>query len=93
MVAIVHKRSWPEITVEILEATLAPSNKMRILYKSNLNFVRFNRYFYVLVRKGFIEEKNGSDGRPVYKTTELGRNLLEVLKKAKELFSPKDIRE
>jgi len=80
-----QRRSWPEITVEILEATLNPSNKMRIMYKSNLNFERFNRYFYDLLRKGFIEEKNGSDGRLVYKTTERGRTLLEVLRKAQDL--------
>ncbi|MDH5462621.1 MAG: winged helix-turn-helix domain-containing protein [Candidatus Bathyarchaeota archaeon] len=80
-----QRRSWPEITVEILEATLSPSNKMRIMYRSNLNFERFNRYFYDLLRKGFIEEKNGSDGRLVYKATERGRTLLDVLRKAHEL--------
>ena len=80
-----QRRSWPEITAEILEATLSPSNKMRIMYKSNLNFERFNRYFHDLLRKGFIEEKNGSDGRLVYKTTERGRTLLVVLRKAHEL--------
>jgi len=85
VVAIVQRRSWPEITVEILEATLSPSNKMRIMYRSNLNFERFNRYFYDLLRKGFIEEKNGSDGRLVYKATERGRTLLDVLRKAHEL--------
>jgi predicted transcriptional regulator len=62
-----------------------PSNKMRIMYESNLNFERFNRYFYDLLRKGFIEEKNSSDGRLVYKTTKRGRTLLDVLRKAQEL--------
>ena len=62
-----QRRSWPEITVDILEVTLTPSNKMRIMYKSNLNFERFNRYFYDLLRKGFIEEKNDSNGRLVKK--------------------------
>ena len=71
--------------MEILEATLSPSNKTRIMYKSNLNFARFNSYFYDLLRKGFIEEMNGSDGRVVYKTTDRGRTLLEVLRKAREL--------
>jgi predicted transcriptional regulator len=84
-VARVEKRSWPEITAAILETTLNPSNKTRIMYKSNLNFERFNRYFYDLMRKGFIEEKNGSGGRLVYKTTKRGRTLLDVLRKAHEL--------
>jgi hypothetical protein len=51
------RHSWPGITTDILEVTLTPSNKMRVMYKANLNFERFNRYFYDLLRKGFIEEK------------------------------------
>lgn len=80
-----QRRSWPEITAEILEASLNPLSKMRIMYKSNLNFERFNRYFYNLLKKGFIEEMNGSDRRVMYKTTERGRTLLDVLRKAQEL--------
>jgi predicted transcriptional regulator len=88
---VVNRRSWPEITIEILEVTLRPSNKMRIMYRSNLNFERFNRYFYDLLRKGFIEGVNGSDGRENYKITEQGRTLLDVLKKAEALlFSEED---
>ena len=86
MIVIVQRRSWPEITIEILEVTLAPSNKMKIMYRSNLNFERFNNYFYDLLRKGFIEEMNGSDGRDKYKITERGRTLLDVLRKAEALL-------
>ncbi len=82
-----HRRSWTEISVDILEVTLTPSNKTRIMYKANLNFERFNKYFDDFLRKGFIEEKNGSNGRLVYKTTERGRTLLKAVKKAQELFS------
>lgn len=82
-----HKRGWVEITVDMLEITASASNKMRIMYKSNLNFERFNRYFGDLLRKGFIEEMNGSNGRVVYRTTERGRTLLEVLRKAQELVA------
>jgi len=57
------------------------------MYKSNLNFDRFNKHFNHLVTKGFIEEMNGPNGRKVYKTTELGKTLLEVLKKAQQLIS------
>jgi len=84
-----RRRSWTEITIEILEATLTPLNKMRIMYKANLNFERFNKYFYDLLRKGLIEEMHGSD-RLLYKTTERGRILLEVLRKAQELSSPEE---
>lgn len=82
----VRRRSWPEITMDILEATSTPLNKMRVMYKSNLNFERFNRYFYNLLRKGFIMEVDGSDStRTEYKTTRSGKNLLKVLRKAHEL--------
>jgi len=88
---MVNKRSWPAITVGILEATLHPSNKMRVMYRSNLNFERFNKYFYDLLRKGFVEEMDNGNGRSMYKITERGRTLLEVLRKANELnFSAED---
>jgi len=82
-----ERRSWPAITIDILEVTLVPSNKMRVMYKSNLNFERFNKYFVDLLHKGFIEETNDSNGRRLYKTTERGRAFLEVLRKAHEFAS------
>lgn len=80
----VNRRSWPAITVDILEATLRPVNKMRIMYKANLNFERFNRYFSDLLRKGFIEQMSNENGRSLYMTTERGKTLLDVLRKAHE---------
>ncbi len=63
---------------------------MKIMYSANLNFERFNKYFHNLLKKGFIEEKNGSDGRLVYATTERGRTLLGVLRKAQEMVSTEE---
>lgn len=86
-----HRRSWPAITIEILETTVHPVNKMRIMYRANLNFDRFNKYFGDFLRKGFIEEVNDGNGRREYKITERGKQLLEVLKQAEELaISEKD---
>ena len=85
-----HRRGWPAITVDILEVTLNPSNKMRIMYRSNLNFERFHKYFYDLLNRGFIEEMYDSDGRKVYRATERGRTLLKVLKEAQELVSSEE---
>ena len=91
MVSVIrNRRSWPEITVEILEVTLRPSNKMRIMYGSNLNFDRLNKYFYDLVRKGFIRELDEKDSQDKYKITDRGRTLLDVLKKAEALLSSED---
>jgi predicted transcriptional regulator len=85
-----HRRSWPEITTDILETTLTPSNKMRIMYRANLNFERFNKYFHNLLRKGFIEEKNGHNGRQVYQITETGKELLDILGQAQKLISDEE---
>lgn len=81
------RRSWPSIIVDILQVTSTPSNKMRIMYKSNLNFERFNKYFGDMLRKGFIKEMNGANGRSLYATTERGKDLLGVLQSAIELVS------
>jgi predicted transcriptional regulator len=86
-----NKRSWPAITVDILETTLSPANKMRVMYRSNLNFERFSRYFYDLLRKGFIEEMNNGNGRTVYKITDRGKTLLGVLKTAEQLVSEEEV--
>ena len=88
--SVMNRRSWPEITVEILEVTLRPANKMTIMYRANLNFERFNNYFYDLVKKGFIEEFNGSEGKEKYKITGRGRTLLDVLRKAEDLLFSED---
>ena len=87
---IVQRRSWPEITVEILEVTLHPSNKMKIMYRSNLNFERFNKYFYDLLKKGFIEQINCASGKEQYKITERGKTLCDVLRKAQDLLYSND---
>lgn len=82
-----NKRSWPAITTDILETAMHPVNKMRIMYRANLNFERFNKYFCDLMRKGFIEEVKGPNGRVMYRTTERGRELLAILGKAQELIA------
>ena len=83
---MVKKRSWPEITVDILEATLSPSGRMRIMYKSNLNYVRFNKYLSDFINKGFIKIANGSETRILYTITERGKTLLDAIKKTSDLF-------
>jgi predicted transcriptional regulator len=84
------KRGWGGITVDVLEATLRPERKMRIMYRANLNFERFNRYFYDLLKKGFIEKTTDPNGKPLYRISERGKTLLVALKKAQELASSSD---
>lgn len=79
------KRGWGTITIDILEATLTPQKKMRIMYRSNLNYARFNKYFSDFLKKGFIEAKEDHDGKVCYRISQRGKTLLDVLKKAQEL--------
>ncbi len=83
---ITRKRGWGEITADILEATLKPEKKMRIMYKSNLNFERFDKYFQELLGKGLIEALNDSDGKTAYVISARGKTLLSALKKARDIF-------
>ena len=80
-----RKRGWEAITVDILEATLTPEKKTRIMYKANLNYDRFNKYFVDFLRKGFIFKTDNYEGNTTYKISERGRTFLAVLRKAEEL--------
>jgi len=57
------------------------------MYRANLNFLRFKRYLSELQDKGLIAEVNnpGSD-KVVYRVTDEGKALLEVLKKAERFI-------
>lgn len=57
------------------------------MYKANLNFEIFTKYFDNLVRKGCIIEVRVVNSRRKYKTTEKGKILLQALKKAQQLLS------
>jgi predicted transcriptional regulator len=80
-----QKRSQVTITIDILEATLKPEKKMRIMYHANLNYIRFNRYLSHLLNKGFIEPIKDNEGNGRYCITPRGKKLLLILKKANEL--------
>ena len=81
-----RKRGWGSITVDILEATLTPQKKTRIMYRANLNYERFSKYFCDFLRKGFIIAANENDGGTAYIISERGRTFLAALKKAQDLF-------
>ncbi len=77
-----------EVVADILTEALNGANKTRIMYRANLNFVRFKKYFSVLLDRGLVAEvDNPGDGGVLYKTTEEGRALLAVLRKARRLIS------
>jgi predicted transcriptional regulator len=80
-----QKRSRVTITIDILEATLTPQKKMKIMYIANLNYIRFNRYLQDFLTKGFIEAAKDKEGNGCYRITQKGKILLSVLKKANAL--------
>jgi len=83
-----RRRSRTEVIVDILSEALGGANKTRLMYRCNLNFMRFNRYLRDLLDSGLVECFGSNPGDlVVYKTTEKGRELLTVLRKAGELMS------
>ena len=56
------------------------------MYKANLNYDRFNKYFNDFVRKGFIVEAGDPHGYTSYVISERGRTFLAALRKAQALF-------
>jgi predicted transcriptional regulator len=58
------------------------------MYRCNLNFTRFNHHLENLLNAGLIECINDNpEVLAKYKTTEKGRELLRVLRKAGEFLS------
>lgn len=82
------RRSRTEVIVDILSEGLDGANKTRLMYRCNLNFARFNRYLGELLDAGVVECVNANPRVIVlYKTTDKGRELLRVLRKASEFLS------
>ncbi len=73
--------------MDILTEALNGANKTRIMYRANLNFLRFNLYLSEMLEKGLLQEENHNNGRVLYKATESGKALLEMLRKAKQFMS------
>jgi predicted transcriptional regulator len=83
-----QRRSRTEVIVDVLSEALNGANKTRLMYRCNLNFARFNRYLRDLLDAGVVECTNKNPtGITIYKTTEKGRELLRVLRKASEFMS------
>ena len=76
------------MVADILTEALNGANKTRIMYRANLNFLRFDMYFSELLDKELIVEENTSDGRTVYRTTDKGRRFLKIIRDAEEIISP-----
>jgi predicted transcriptional regulator len=82
------RRSRTGVICDILAEGLEGANKTRLMYHCNLNFVRFNHYLQELLEKSLIEQTIGNpSGLVVYRTTDEGRELLRVLRRANDFLS------
>lgn len=81
------RRSQREIITDILTEAIKGASKTRIMYRANLNFLRFKRYFSELESKGLVAVLSNPGRGIVYRTTEKGKALLETLKKAEQIMS------
>jgi len=75
-----------EVVIDILTEALNGANKTRIMYRANLNFLRFNKYLSEMLENDLLKEENNGDGRMVYLVTENGKILLDTLRKAQEFM-------
>lgn len=83
-----RRRSRIEVICNILSEALGGANKTRLMYHCNLNFMRFNRYLQELLDSGLIEcAGSNPDGVLLYKTSEKGRELLKVMRRASDFLS------
>ena len=75
------RRNRIDIIVDILSAASKGASRTRIMYRANLNFTTFERYFEELLGKGLIKHVGSSsdNGCPIYKTTEEAEALLKEL--------------
>ena len=87
VVLLARRRGRVEIMMDILDQALTGANKTKIMYRANLNFSRFERYFRELSKKGLIEVVDDPDASVVYRTTERGKELLRILMEAEKLLS------
>ena len=69
------KRDSLTILVDILNALNIPRalRKMAIVYKSNLNFERIDKYLSLLLSTGLIEAASSPDGSETYRITRKGQ--------------------
>jgi predicted transcriptional regulator len=83
-----RRRSRVEVVCDILTEALGGANKTRLMYHCNLNFMRFNHYLEELLDARLLERVNSNpDGMILYKTSDKGRELVKVLRKANEFLS------
>lgn len=79
-----YRSRW-RIILDILRCGLGGGvKKTHIMYRANLNYVSFNRYFRVLFEEGYVVEAGDPDGGVLYRTSEKGRILVKKLNEVED---------
>jgi predicted transcriptional regulator len=81
------KRTRTEVIMAILKAAKDEACKTRLMYTVNMNLASFNKYLRELTEAGLIVKVDDPLSKTIYKTTERGINLLQLLEKAEEFVS------
>ena len=68
------KRSYMEISVDILRVALEGAKKSHIVYKANLNFKIVNGFLHSLLKSGLLD---GPSHDRFYQTTQKGSDFIE----------------
>lgn len=80
-------RGWIEIIEIILETCEKGSLSTHIMYKCNLNSKQLKQYIQFLLTHKLIENiKDSGSKRPLYKTTERGRQYIIAYKQLQDVF-------
>ncbi|RLE62207.1 MAG: hypothetical protein DRJ47_11040 [Thermoprotei archaeon] len=83
-----RRRSYIDVLVEILNEALNGCTKTRLIYRCNLNYQSSKRHLNKLLNaRLLVKVKQTSNNATLYKTSEKGKELLQVLRRAKRLIS------
>ncbi len=72
-----NKRSESEIIAQILYSAEKEAKKTQLLYKANICYTHFTKYFNFLIEKEFIKIKDQNHAGKIYQTTEKGEHFLK----------------
>ena len=75
-------RSRTDITAQILEAAIGGVTKTKIMYRAYLSYAQLKEYLSVLVENELIHYV---DGDKTYKTTDKGKNFLNLYNQIGEI--------
>jgi predicted transcriptional regulator len=79
------RRSRAKVIYDILKVASRSARKTTMMYKANLNFCRFNRYFNELIEEEFIAISRNP--HTLYYLTEKGLQLLKAMEETEKLIS------